>query len=295
MRKTPKAISDKGSFSDSFFDKLVSVVKVIRIELLITLVALILSLGQYFQNSINVRINITSTWRAGYTSETRTRVNRFIHFWKKWKSEECQKIAGADCEKATNDAIKIFASNDKLYGGKVRDNSFITHFLKDEVDASIHAENNRRTNPNTNSAPNQANTNPTLNREITEDDYIKIILHYKNAIIECLNTIEAVKAVIQSKPLPFKVTIFYRDTLEGRYRDIIEELKEGLMDFIVAYREEHLNRETEAWYVLTSDESNLNDFVNVVLYFLVFFAVLISVYLFKIEMLKRGYPQDNAK
>jgi hypothetical protein len=300
MRKTPKAISNKGSFSDSFFAKLVSVIKVIRIELLITLVALILSLGQYFQNSINVRINITSTWRQGYTSETRTRVNRFIHFWKNWKAEECPKTEGANCEKVAKDAIDIFASNDKLYGGEVRKNPFIKFFLQNEVNASIREENSRRASPNTNSVPNQASTQSTSDREATEameeayteDAYIKIILNYKNAIIECLNTIEAVKAVIQSKPLPFKVTIFYKDTLEGRYQDIIEELKEGLMDFIVAYREQHLNRETEAWYVLTSDESNLNDFVNVVLYFLVFSAVLISVYLVKIQMLKRGYLQE---
>ena len=295
MRKAPKAISSKGSFSDSFFAKLISVIKVIRIELLITLVALILSLGQYFQNSINVRINITSTWRAGYTSETRTRVNRFIHFWKKWKSEECAKTEGANCENATKDAIDIFASNDKLYGGEVRKNAFIIYFLKNEVDANIREDSSHRANPNANSASPQANTNSTSATGATEDDYIKVILNYKNAIIECLNTIEAVKAVIQSKPLPFKVTIFYKDTLEGRYRDIIEELKEGLMDFVVAYREDHQNRETEAWYVLTSDESNLNDFVNVVLYFLVFSAALISVYLIKIQMLKRGYLQESSK
>jgi hypothetical protein len=173
-------------------------------------------------------------------------------------------------------------------------NSFIKELMKNEVDAGIRNENLRNPNPSLNSNPSP-NTNSAQYRAETDEDYIEVILKYRNAIIECLNTIEAVKAVIQSKPLPFKVNIFYKDTLEGRYRDIIEELKDGLMDFIVAYREDHSTRETEAWYVLTSDESNLNDFVNVVLYILISSSVLISVYLIKIQMQKLGYLQENTK
>lgn len=277
MRKSLKAIRKKRRSSASFFDRLASVIKVIRIELLITLMALILSLGQYFQNSINVRINITSTWRTGYTSEIRTRVNKFTHDWNQWKSE-CLGKAGGNCEQLIKDTINIFTSNDTLYGGHIKDNGFVQKLVKNEVDA-IRKESGAKIPPGTESAP----------MPDTDDDYIEVVLKYKNAIIECLNTIEAVKAVIQSKPLPFKVNIFYKDTLEGRYRDIIEELKEDLMDFIVAYREAHPNRDTVAWYVLTSDESNLNDVVNIALYFLVFSAVLISVYLFKVHMQKLGY------
>jgi len=287
MRKKPKFINKKGGSSASFFDKLASVIKVIRIELLITVLALIVSLGQYFQNSINVRINITRTWREGYTSENRDRVNRFIYSWNKWKSE-CLEEEGENCEEKIKETIGIFAFNDKLFEGTIKNNSFIEKLVDSEIKAIQRKENLEITNPNANSAQNSP-------RRINDNDYIEIVLKYRNAIIESLNTMEAVKAVIQSKPLPFKVNIFYKDTLEGRYRDIIEELKEKLMDFIVAYREAHPNRETEAWYVLTSDESNLNDFVNVVLYFLVFSAVLTSVYLIKIHIQKLGYLQENAK
>lgn len=287
MRKNPKFINKKGHSSASFFDKLALVIKVIRIELLITLLALIVSLGQYFQNSINVRINITRTWREGYTSENRDRVNRFIYSWNKWKSE-CLEKEGDNCEEKIKETIDIFASNENLFGGPIKNNSFIKDLVENEINAIQRKENLDKTTPNTNPAQNSP-------REITNNDYIEIVLKYRNAIIESLNTMEAVKAVIQSKPLPFKVNIFYKDTLEGRYRDIIEELKEKLMDFIVAYREAHPNRETEAWYVLTSDESYLNDFVNVVLYFLVFSAVLTSVYLVKIQIQNLGSLEGNAK
>lgn len=79
-------------------------------------------------------------------------------------------------------------------------------------------------------------------------------------------------------------------TLEGRYRDIIEELKAKLMDFITAYRKAHPTRETAAWYVLTSDESDLNDFVNVILYFSIFFTALFSIYLMKTYMARFNPP-----
>lgn len=288
MRRNKKSLSKKGSSSASFFDKLVSVVKVIRLELLITFTGLILTLGQYFQNSINVRINITGTWRMGYTSENRDRVNRFIYYWEKWKAKCSEKEPG-DCQGKLREAIEILTANKKLFEVTIKDNPIIEDLVNNEIEKiKYEIEANKR---------RERAATPTLPpyREITNNDYIEIVLKYRNAIIESLNTMESVKAVIQSKPLPFKITIFYKDTLEGRYRDIIEELKEKLMDFIVAYRESHPNRETEAWYVLTSDESYLNDFVNVVLYFLLFLAALISAYLIKVQMQKLGYLQENAK
>lgn len=284
MRRNKKSLNKKGSSSASFFDKFVSVVKVIRIELLITFTGLILTLGQYFQNSINVRINITATWRMGYTPDNRDRVNRFIYYWEKWKAK-CIEKERDDCDEKLKEAIEILTANKKLFEVTIKDNPIIEDLVKNEIEKiTYEIEANKRRERVPNLGPY---------REITNNDYIEIVLKYRNAIIESLNTMEAVKAVIQSKPLPFKITIFYKDTLEGRYRDIIEELKEKLMDFVVAYRESHPNRETEAWYVLTSDESYLNDFVNVTLYFLLFFAALISVYLIKVQMQKLGYLQEN--
>lgn len=294
MRKNPKSINKKGRSSASFFDNLVSVVKVIRIELLITFTGLILTLGQYFQNSINVRINITATWRMGYTSENRDRVTRFIHYWEEGKAE-CLESERDGCEEELQEAIEILTGPKKLFEVTIKNNHIIEALVKNEIDKIQYEIEANRRRENIDKPKLTTNPTPLPYREITNNDYIEIVLKYRNAIIESLNTMEAVKAVIQSKPLPFKITIFYKDTLEGRYRDIIEELKAKLMDFIVAYRESHPDRETEAWYVLTSDESYLNDFVNVVFYFLVFSTALISVYLIKIQIQKLGYLQENAK
>lgn len=336
MRKKSRFINRKRISSASFFDKVVSVIRVIKIELLFAILALLLSLGQYFQNSINVRINITETWRNGYTSETRNRVTRFRHFYKK-----CKKDYG---DKTAKESVRKLIEREELFDKDIREDKCIKDLVKDEIDSIKRKERDKK-------APieyikfalkswrencgNDDNCKDKFNdsvrkmfesnelfegeisadklikeldsvdinslqqkvkdREPTKDEYVEIVLKYRNAIIECLNTAEAVKAVIQSKPLPFRITIFYRDTLEGRYRDIIEELKVDLMDFIEIYRVSVPKRETEAWYVLTSRESHLNDLANVVLYFLIFSIALVSVYLIKMRMQKLGYLQENVK
>lgn len=306
--------------------KLAAIIKVIRVELFIATIGLILSLGQYFQNTISVRINITNTWRSGYTSETRERVNRFTTFLKEWKDkcaiEENSKVA---CASEIKHTVAMFASNKYLYpirdenlGGldekrcvlkvelktldeqlnaldksnceftRFQKNDFVRKLLANDIEKRIEEKKkNLKTTPTPLSSINKSNPTPDSDQDkigLTAEDYIEFVNKYRNAIIECLNTLEAVKAVIQSKPLPFRVSIFYKDTLEGRYRDIIEELRNNLDEFIVAYRKVTNTRETEAWYVLTSDESNLNDIVNILLYFTVFTAALFSIYVIKQRM-----------
>lgn len=300
MRKRQKSIVDKSESTKSFLTKTASIVKIIRVELLIASIGLILSLGQYFQNSINVRINITTTWRLGYTSETRDRVNRFIYVKKNWKAI-CENKKLNSCDENLKNAIDILADNENLYQlnskekTELKKNAFIEVLVENEI-AAIKRDIAKKTTEAKKSeddiAQNGKVSKANEASSVTNEEYIEILLKYRNSIIECLNTLEAVKAVIQSKPLPFRLTIFYKDTLEGRYRDIIEELKIGLMDFIVAYRESRPDRETEAWYVLTSDESYLNDLVNVTLYFLIFIASLYSVYVIKKRIYTAGYLNE---
>jgi hypothetical protein len=340
MRKKSGFINKRRNSSASFFTKAVSVIKVIKIELLFAILALILSLGQYFQNSINVRINITETWRNGYTSEIRDRVSRFRYLYKKAKADCKDNI----CQKNLINSIRKIVVTEELYESEIIKDDFISKLIDDEIGAIKRKARDKEATDEyvkfvlkkwrescreiggcnekfEDSVPKMVELNELFKdkrgtgelinvidstnietikqslkgREPMREEYVEILLKYRNAIIECLNTSESVKAVIESKPLPFRITIFYRDTLEGRYRDIIEELKIDLMDFIEVYRESTPNRETEAWYVLTSKESYLNDLVNVVLYFLVFILVLTSVYLIKMRMQKLGYLQEDEK
>jgi hypothetical protein len=116
---------------------------------------------------------------------------------------------------------------------------------------------------------------------ITRGDYSRAVLKYRDAIIECLNTAEAVKAVIRSRPLPFRRHLLYSDTLEGRYNDIIDELKTDLGGFIRLYRAEFAGRDTPAWFVLTSEESNENDYKVIRYYIFVFLLTLTIIYFIK--------------
>lgn len=71
----------------TFLERVASVFRVIKFELLIGLLALLLSLGQYFQSVISIRINITDIWREGYTAETRDRVSKFRFLYRRWVDE----------------------------------------------------------------------------------------------------------------------------------------------------------------------------------------------------------------
>jgi type VI protein secretion system component VasF len=87
--------------------------------------------------------------------------------------------------------------------------------------------------------------------------------------------------VIESRPLPFGLRILYKDTLEGRYRDIIEELRDDLGKFIDSYREYTKERPTPAWFVLTDKESRKNDILVALILLSVLLLVLTLVYFVK--------------
>lgn len=252
----------------SIFGRIISVIRVIRIELLFGLLALILSLGQYFQSGIAIRINITSIWREGYTSEIRDRVSKFRHLYHNKWTAGCQ---DSRCTARADETVRKLVSTKRLLSEDIQGDEYIRELVSDEI-ALLKYERK----------PANGEYTPT------NEDYVQAALKYRNAIIECLNTAEAVKAVIEARPLPFRRHLLYSDTLEGRYRDIISELKDDLMIFIKSYRDITKGRETEAWFVLTSVESHRIDYIVAGVLILVLILILTVVYFVKVKYRRSG-------
>jgi hypothetical protein len=222
--------------------KLLFKLRSIRVELIFTALLLLISLGQYFENVINVRVSINNIWREGYTSDNRDRVLKFRYLSKEWKDEHG--------EGSLASTVDILVYPDKLFApGNLKQDEFIRNLVGDEVQ-----------------------------KDAADKDYINAALNYRNAIIETLNTAEAVKAVIQSRPWPFRSPLFYWDTLEARYNPVVEDIRSGLDDFIVSYRKSTQNREVEAWHVLTTPESNRSDYFAVAILFGVAILFLFLIY-----------------
>lgn len=266
---------------DTFFARVASFFRLIKFEFLIGLLALLLSLGQYFQSVISIRINITDIWREGYTAETRDKVSKFRHLYKKWTADYKAACGQGQCGEGPDQSVvrlirakplfdEALMIEDKTVKGRNKRvlDPRIRELVRDEIDL-LKTDEKRKA-----SGRECIEVNPC----ITKDDYTRAALKYRNAIIECLNTAEAVKAVIRSRPLPFRQHLLYSDTLERRYNDIIEELKTDLGGFIRLYRDSFSGRDTPAWIVLTSEESNKDDYYVVQIYTLVFFLALAVVY-----------------
>jgi hypothetical protein len=222
--------------------KLLFKLRLIRVELIFTALLLLVSLGQYFENVINVRVSISNIWRDGYTSDNRDRVLKFRFLSKEWKDKYG--------DHSLDTTVDNLVYPDKLFApGNLKQDEFIRNLVSNEVQ-----------------------------KDAVDKDYIDAALKYRNAIIETLNTAEAVKAVIQSRPWPFRSRLLYWDTLEARYKPVVEDIRWGLDDFIVSYRKFTQNREVEAWHVLTTPESNRSDYFAVVILFGVAILCLILIY-----------------
>lgn len=228
--------------------------KLIRFELLTGLLGLALALGQYFYSSINTRMTIANIWRDGYTADNRNRVAKFRHLYKTWKFSYEHGNGEPDPDETVRRLVYMSLLYDKSF--PLKDDKNITELVSDEI-ALING------------------------RSPTNEDYISATLKYRNAIIESLNTMEAVKAVIEARPLPFFKSIVYPDTLGGRYQDVIIETRRDLKSFINHYREMTKERKTPAWYVLTNEESYAPDYVFAGILLLILLATLILVYVAK--------------
>lgn len=267
----------------SFIRWLGSIFKLIKYEVLFGILGLILTLGQYFQSGISIRINITSIWREGYTAENRNRVAKFRLLYKQ-RTEICKQ---QQCHNTPDESVYNLASSAKLFKEDfIKGDEFIRTLVSDEIEL-LRIE--RKVS---------CDKTPEVEKQTTDkfcignEDYIKAALKYRNAIIETLNTAEAVKAVIESRPLPLRQHILYSDTLEGRYKDIIQELTSDLGSFIHIYRALQ-PRETPAWFVLTSEESQENVYIVIWSYIYVLILILTIVYLLKRQFERSGGKQHS--
>lgn len=235
--------------------KLLFSLRLIRVELIITIFTVLLSIGQYFENVISVRVNISSIWREGYKPDIRNRVQKFRFVNEEWKESHQLKH---------NASVDMLVYPNKLYTpGSLKQDEFIRNLLVGEVPP-----------------------------EAPDTDYIKAALEYRNALIDALNTAEAVKAVIQSRPWPFRSPIFYWDTLEDRYVPVVEDIRLGLDDFIVSYRKLTEKRPVPAWNVLTSPISNRIDYFAIPIFFLIGALALSVIYVAKSQY-KKFYAGSN--
>jgi hypothetical protein len=213
----------KQSIFRRFYERLKS-------DLVLAALALILAMGQYYQNGHATRIGITEIWKDGYTADTRDRVAKFTHhhdtFWVR-----NPKTAAESLDKLI-DTAKVFD------GRIIREDENLRRLLEDEVNEE---EENQTNNDESDKAKQRR-----VNKK-----YSEAALKYRSAILECLNTLEAVKAVIDGRPLPIRV-MGNPDRLEERYKWLIVQRTKELLPFIYKYRE-HNPRPIAAWHILTQD------------------------------------------
>jgi hypothetical protein len=202
----------------------------LKSDLVLAALALILAMGQYYQNGHATRIGITEIWKDGYTADTRDRVAKITHhYYAFWKHNP----------EAAADSLDKLLGPAKVFDGRIiRDDENLRRLLEDEVNE----EEENQTNNDEADKAKQGRVNKK---------YSEAALKYRSAILECLNTLEAVKAVIDGRPLPIRA-MGNPDRLEERYKWLIVQRTNELLPFIYKYRE-HNRRPIEAWHILTQD------------------------------------------
>lgn len=213
----------KQSILRRFYERLKS-------DLVLAALALILAMGQYYQNGHATRIGITEIWKDGYPADTRDRVAKFTHHYNTFWAPN-PKTAAESLDKLI-DPAKVFD------GQIVREDENLRRLLEDEVNEE---EDNQTNNDESDKAKQRR-----VNKK-----YSEAALKYRSAILECLNTLEAVKAVIDGRPLPIRA-MGNPDRLEERYKWLIVQRTKELLPFIYKYRE-HNQRPIAAWHILTQD------------------------------------------
>lgn len=192
----------------------------------LTFLTVTLTLGQYYQGGYLTRINVTTLWKNGYSADTRNRVTKFNAYYKDDPAgasrsfdnlADPQKVFSAEVLRSDLKLMRLLASDleDKWRG------------LQDNKKLRVLPDNEKWQN-------------------LSDNDIIEAALKYRNAFIECLNTMEAVKAVIQKRPW-FGIN---PDSLEVRYNCLITDLTKKLHPFILSYRQ-YNRRPTDAWFILT--------------------------------------------
>ena len=235
-----------------------------NISVIIALSALILALGQYYQNGLATRTNIATLWNEGWTDETRTRVTKFRTNSKNWR--------------AKNGEQSVLNSLDLLMNAASGEPQTARDILKDENLSMLIASDLQQ--------ERQKLRDAKLDRELTDEEVVQVALRYRNSIINTLNTIEVIQAVIQTKPLWFRFRIFDSDALEYRYSDTIRELTTDLTPFIERYRATTHGRTTPTWYILTKPSPKFNENTSLYIALLIILA-LVGRYVFRRRSVNR--------
>jgi len=210
-----------------------------------------LALGQYYQNGLATRTNIATLWNEGWTDETRTRVTKFRAYSQTWKAKN-----GEQSVVNSIDLLMVAASGKPQTARDILNDENLSMLIASD----LQLERQRLKDEN-------------LDRELTDDEVIQVVLRYRNSIINTLNTIEVIQAVIQTKPLWFRFRVFDSDALEYRYSDTIRELTTDLLPFIERYRATTHGRTTPTWYILTKPSSGFNESTSLYIALLIILAL----------------------
>lgn len=235
-----------------------------NLSVIIALSALVLAFGQYYQNGLATRTNIATLWNDGWTDETRSRVTKFRAHCKNWK--------------AKNGEQSVITSLDLLMDAASGRPNIARDVLQDENLKMLIASDLEQ--------ERQKLKDAKLDRDLTDEEVIQVVLRYRNSIINTLNTIEVIQAVIHTKPLWFRFKLFDSDALEYRYSDTIRELTTDLMPFIERYRATTHGRATPTWFILTKPTPKLYENTSIYIVSLIVLA-LAGRYIYRRRMIKQ--------
>lgn len=178
------------------------------------------------QRSQEIRVDIGTLWREGF-DKARNRVTRFQSLAKQWEPSGRKR----SLQILTSDQLVVgnFAGYDATAIKQDKN-------LRELISSDLEWE-----------KPLQS-----------ERDIVKAAVDYRTTLIQALNTMETVKAILDAR----HITEADDTDMEKRYRATIHSFTNGLYDFIEAYRANHPRtdaaqalgiqaEEATAWYSLT--------------------------------------------
>lgn len=194
--------------------------------------------SQVYQGGYSTRIGVTTIWHDGYPADTRNRVSKFSVSYADWI-----KANGGEAIKEAMESVDILANQGRVFNGKsIRENQNLMRLLDSDLEEKRRA------------LWGEAGWRRLKEEEklqaLSDNDLVDAALKYRNAIIECLNAMEAIQAIMANRPE--RLDQMMPDDLERRYRDLISDLTGNLSPFICKYREAN-QRKTPPWDILLSD------------------------------------------
>jgi hypothetical protein len=189
----------------------------------------VISQRQYYQAGYSTRIGVTTIWKNAYTADTRNRVNRFAVYYTRWDKENHGEAV---------ESVDILADQHRIFDGEViRKDKNLLQLLDSDLEEKwqmLQGQGIRQ--------PVKGGKWGTL----SDGDFVDAALKYRNAVIDCLNALEAIQAIINNRPPGIDKEEPMPDRLEPRYQDLINDLVRELHPFICKYNEAN-PRPTAPW------------------------------------------------